>query len=49
MITLLLLLLLLASGGATYWAYRNHGYYGGAVPTMLTILMIYLLLGRAMH
>ena len=43
---LILLLLVLAAGGATYYAYRKHGRYGGLVPAMLTILLIYLLVGR---
>ena len=43
---LILLLMLLLSGGGTYWAYRNHGPYGGLVPAMLVILLIYLLVGR---
>jgi hypothetical protein len=43
---LILVLLLLLSGGGTYWGYRNHGPYGGVVPAMLVILLIYLLVGR---
>ena len=46
---LFLLLLLLASGGATYYTYRNYGRYGGLVPAMTTILLIYLLVGRHGH
>jgi len=46
MMVLILLLLVLASGGGTYYAYRNYGRYGGMVPAMLTILLIYLLVGR---
>jgi hypothetical protein len=42
---LILLLLLLVSGGATYYGYRNRGKYGGLVPVMLVILMIYFLVG----
>ena len=49
MMVLILLLILLASGGATYYAYRDYGRYGGMVPVMLTILMIYLLVGRGLH
>jgi hypothetical protein len=49
MMVLILLLLLLACGGATYYAYRNYGRYGGLVPAMLTILMIYLLVGGHAH
>jgi hypothetical protein len=44
---LILLLLLLISGGGTYYAYRNYGKYGGLVPAMLVILLIYLLVGTA--
>ena len=44
------LLLLIVSGGFTYYGYRNHGKYGGLVPAMLVILLIYLLVGTAhMH
>ena len=43
---LILVLLVLLSGGGTYWAYRNYGRYGGLVPAMLVIVLIYLLLGR---
>jgi hypothetical protein len=42
---LILLLFLLLSGGATYYSYRKYGPYATLVPTMLTILMIYLLVG----
>jgi hypothetical protein len=49
MMVLILLLLLLACGGATYYAYRNYGRYGGLVPAMLIILMVYLLVGRGLH
>jgi hypothetical protein len=42
---LILLLLLLVSGGFTYYGFRNYGKYGGLVPAMLVILMIYLLVG----
>ncbi len=44
---LILLLLLLISGGGTYYAYRNYGKYGGLVPAMLVILLIYFLVGTA--
>jgi hypothetical protein len=43
---LILILLLLLSGGGTYWGYRSYGRYGGLVPAMLVILLIYLLIGR---
>jgi hypothetical protein len=47
---LILLLLLLISGGFTYYGYRSYGKYGGMVPAMLVILLIYLLVGTAhMH
>ena len=49
MMVLILLLILLASGGATYYVYRDYGRYGGMVPVMLTILMIYLLVGGHAH
>jgi hypothetical protein len=42
---LILLLLLLMSGGATFYSYRKYGPYRSLVPTMLVILMIYLLVG----
>jgi hypothetical protein len=42
---IVLLLLLLVSGGATYYSYRKYGPYATLVPTMLVILMIYLLVG----
>ena len=42
---LILLLLLLVAGGFTYYAYRNYGRYGGLVPAMVVILLIYLLVG----
>jgi hypothetical protein len=42
---LILLLLLLATGGAAYYRYRNSGRYGGLVPAMLVILLIYVLVG----
>ena len=44
---LILLLLLLVTGGATYYGYRSYGRYGGLVPAMLVILLIYLLVGTA--
>jgi hypothetical protein len=44
---LILLLLLLASGGAAYYRFRNTGKYGGLVPAMLVILLIYVLVGAA--
>ncbi len=46
MMVLILLLLVLASGAGTYHAYRNKGRFGALVPAMLTILLIYLLVGR---
>lgn len=46
---LILLLLLLVTGGATYYGYRNYGRYGGLVPAMLVILLIYLLVGAGPH
>jgi len=42
---MILLLLLLLSGGVTYYSYRKYGPYATLVPTMLVILMIYLLVG----
>lgn len=48
MMVLILLLLVLASGAGTYYAYRNYGRFGGLVPAMLTILLIYLLVGKGM-
>jgi hypothetical protein len=42
---LILLLLLLMAGGFTYYAFRNYGRYGGLVPVMVVILLIYLLVG----
>jgi hypothetical protein len=42
---LILLLLLLVSGGFTYYGYRTYGKYGGLVPAMLVILLIYFLVG----
>jgi hypothetical protein len=42
---LILLLLVLISGGFTYYGFRNYGRYGGLVPAMLAILLIYLLVG----
>ena len=42
---LILLLLLLVAGGFTYYAFRNYGKYGGLVPAMVVILLIYLLVG----
>ena len=47
MMVLILLLLLVISGGGTYYAYRNYGKYGGLVPAMLVILLIYFLVGTA--
>ena len=44
---LILLLLLLISGAGTYYAYRSYGKYGGLVPAMLVILLIYFLVGTA--
>jgi hypothetical protein len=47
---LLLLLVLLASGAGTYYSYRKHGPYQALVPSMIVILMIYLLVGgRHIH
>jgi hypothetical protein len=45
LMVLILLLLLLVSGGFTYYGFRSYGKYGGLVPAMLVILMIYLLVG----
>jgi hypothetical protein len=42
---LILLLLLLVSGGFTYYGFRTKGKYGGLVPAILVILLIYLLVG----
>ncbi len=42
---MILLLLLLLSAGPTYYNYRKYGPKATLVPTMLTILMIYLLVG----
>jgi hypothetical protein len=42
---LILLLLLMVSGGFTYYGFRKHGKYGGLVPAMLVILLIYFLVG----
>jgi len=42
---LILLLLLLVSGGFTYYGFRNRGKFGGLVPAILVILLIYLLVG----
>jgi hypothetical protein len=42
---LILLLLVLISGGFTYYGFRKYGRYGGLVPAMLAILLIYLLVG----
>jgi hypothetical protein len=44
---LILLLLLLVSGGFTYYGFRSYGKYGGVVPAMLVILLIYLLVGTS--
>jgi hypothetical protein len=44
---LILLLFLLGSGGATYYGYRSYGRFGGLVPAMLVILLIYVLVGTA--
>ena len=46
---LILLLLVLASGGGTYYAYRKYGRFGGLVPAMLTILLIFLIVGHYGH
>ncbi len=47
---LILVLLLLISGGFTYYGYRSYGKFGGLVPAMLVILLIYFLGGTAhMH
>jgi hypothetical protein len=47
---LILLLVLLASGGGTYYSYRKYGPYRALVPSMIVILMIYLLVGsRHIH
>jgi len=42
---LILLMLLLVAGGFTYYAFRKYGRYGGLVPAMVVILLIYLLVG----
>ncbi len=42
---LILLLLLVISGGFTYYGYRSYGKYGGLVPAMLVILLVYFLVG----
>jgi hypothetical protein len=42
---LILVLLLLITGGFTYYGYRSYGKYGGLVPAMLVILLIYFLVG----
>jgi hypothetical protein len=44
---LILLLLLLATGGAAYYRYRGQGRFGGLVPAVLVILLIYVLVGAA--
>jgi hypothetical protein len=44
---LILLLLLVVSGGFTYYGYRTYGKYGGLVPAMLVILLVYFLVGTA--
>ena len=44
---LILLLLLLVTGGFTYYRYRTYGKYGGLVPAMLVILLIYFLVGAS--
>ena len=44
---LILLLLLVVSGGFTYYGFRSYGRYGGLVPAMLVILLIYLLVGTS--
>ena len=44
---LILVLLLLVTGGFTYYGYRSYGKYGGLVPAMLVILLIYFLVGTA--
>jgi hypothetical protein len=44
---LILLLLLLVSGGFTYYGFRSYGRYGGLVPAMLVILLVYLLVGTS--
>ena len=46
---LILLLLLLVTGSAAYYRYRGQGRYGGLVPAMLVILLIYVLVGAAHH
>ena len=46
---LILLLLLLVTGGLTYYRFRNNGRYGGLVPAMLVILLIYILVGTVHH
>jgi len=43
----LILLLLLLVSGFTYYGFRSYGKYGGVVPAMLVILLIYLLVGTA--
>jgi hypothetical protein len=49
MMVLILLSLVLVSGGGTFYAYRNYGRFGGLVPAMLTILLIYLIVGHYGH
>jgi hypothetical protein len=44
---LILLLFLLLSGAFTYYGYRSYGAYGGLVPGMVVILLIYLLVGAS--
>jgi hypothetical protein len=42
---LLLVVLVVLCGGFTYYGYRSYGKYGGLVPAMLVILLIYFLVG----
>jgi hypothetical protein len=44
---LILLLFLVISGGFTYYGFRNYGKYGGLVPAMLVILLVYFLVGTS--
>jgi hypothetical protein len=44
---LLLVVLVVLCGGFTYYGYRSYGKYGGLVPAMLVILLIYFLVGTA--
>jgi hypothetical protein len=44
---LILLLFLVISGGFTYYGFRSYGKYGGLVPAMLVILLVYFLVGTS--